>query len=262
MICVSDKSILTCNVTRQIDATKCDIRCEETSQKSSAAECVRVARVEYLREICRKRPGRYSASFVGRELILGNTQSFLAVRTGECSGIIVKSARPGSPSVESRLGLPNRGGGMILGTPAETGGFDALAAGAGLRAGLAGSGIGRGGRANSGGGGAVWRQPVLCVEGAFATSQDRRDHAGAAAQPCGAAFGAALRRAAGAGGRAGGRDDCGVAGLGEARAWHRGQPSGDVVGPGPTGPDAKKNGCGRPNRTAPMSPKHAPHGPS
>ncbi len=172
------------------------------------------------------------------------------------------AARPGSPSVESRLGLPNRGGGMILGTPAETGGIDELAAGAGLRAGLAGSGIGRGGRADSGGGGAVWRQPVLCVEGAFATSQDRRDHAGAAAQPCGAAFGAALRRAAGAGGRAGGRDDCGVAGLGEARAWHRGQPSGDVVGPGPTGPDAKKNGCGRPNRTAPMSPKHAPHGPS
>ncbi len=58
-----------------------------------------------------------------------------------------RHSRPGSPSVESRLGLPNRGGGMILGTPAETGGFDGLAAGAGLRAGLAGSGIGRGGRA-------------------------------------------------------------------------------------------------------------------
>ncbi len=200
----------------------------------------------------------------GKSTLLRVISRLVPVASGRVvvDGIEVHSARPGSPSVESRLGLPNRGGGIILGTPAETGGFDGLAAGAGLRAGLAGSGIGRGGRADSGGGGAVWRQPVLCVEGAFATSQDRRDHAGAAAQPCGAAFGAALRRAAGAGGRAGGRDDCGVAGLGEARAWHRGQPSGDVVGPGPTGPDAKKNGCGRPNRTAPMSPKHAPHGPS
>ena len=93
---------------------------------------------------------------------------------------------------KSRLGLPNRGGGLILRAPAGTGGIDGLAAGAGLRAGLAGSGIGRGGRADSGGGGAVWRQPVLCLEGAVAISPDRRDDAGGAAQPRGAASGPAL----------------------------------------------------------------------
>src|SRR5215218_3543629 len=72
---------------------------------------------------------------------------------------------------------------------------------------------------------------------------------------CAAPAGAARGRAAGAGGGRGRRDPGGVARLGAGRARGPGQPAGDVEDAGPLGPDAQKNGCARPSRTAPTSPK-------